>query len=1278
MIRILRRCSHSRLKPLVRHNSVRAATSAQPQLDSILQTLRSQDILHTTQPVQMDDTWKSSNESLFQETFSKELHQYTSLLEAFLAKSDFERAENVLVSIYLICRETDNMRGFRQHLNDFLKVFALSSKSSLENVEKWVEQIPMKFQGIEPDHRAFGVLLRKAIDRGKDYGPYLTLASTNGIPLKRLLGQVDVLGLANLHKLVNEQNIDIANLPKRYQEIFSLGASFSGSTPFSDSKPVEKDSSELKAIDSFNLKVVRHSLSGLQDSNEKFVNLLKQNLAEVDSGVVEEFSNVASDKPLDFHSLLSSLESAEAKEVFNKALDAFNVDRQRSMELMAVDSAREKWKHEFESLSGSNAAPLSKHIKHKLWVWTKEMVPLIKDEISRCESEINPDHKPTHAKHSPVANKSKSASRDRREYGPYLQLITPDKMAAITILETLKTSSNQNSPMAKEGSSSARTLRLVLAVGKAVELEFRAQQLLKSEVDVFKKFQSIKKSTEFKKLVVQRKFENLLRQAKSDFVGEQISENFVNWPHETKIRVGSALLSILMHVAKINVKGKDPRTGEEVVGEVPAFHHQYHYMAGQKVGMIQTHPELEKQLGSGNLEGALHPQFLPMLVEPRPWTSYKTGGYYFSENKVLRTKESPEQDAYVKAACENGDLSRIYEGLNVLGSTPWTINKQMFEVLCRVWNTGEEFLDIPPQVSQFEYPEAPPRNAEPQVRAAWKLKVKELGNEYGKHRSLRCDGNYKLEIARSYLGEKMFFPHSLDFRGRAYPIPPLFNHLGNDMSRSLLLFWEGKKLEENGWKWLKVHFANLYGFDKASLDDRVTFTETSKEKILECASDPFQCKWWMEADKPWQTLATCFELSKAWSMENPHDYVSCMPVHQDGTCNGLQHYAALGGDVEGAHQVNLVPSDKPADIYTHVAKLVKEKVDLDIARGNEHAILCQDVIKRKVVKQTVMTNVYGVTFIGANQQIEKQLPVSLGEERSNVAKYLTRLVFDSIRQLFEGAHLIQDWLAESAGYITKSIRPDLAEFTPKNGERPEFLSSVIWTTPLGLPIVQPYRTIKRKQITTNLQTVFIADPFAVSPVDSKKQKSAFPPNYIHSLDASHMLLSAIQCGELGLSFAAVHDSYWTHPCDVDKMNSVIREQFIALHEVDLVAQLKNEFDRRYKGFYSIIEIPKASEEAVRVRQMRKELTSKLGRKITLVDEVFLENERRALLESDEEEKRSIADSISTPISILENVQIDGSREAGKQKVLAPFKLQDIPPKGDFDVQMVRESRYFFS
>jgi len=47
---------------------------------------------------------------------------------------------------------------------------------------------------------------------------------------------------------------------------------------------------------------------------------------------------------------------------------------------------------------------------------------------------------------------------------------------------------------------------------------------------------------------------------------------------------------------------------------------------------------------------------------------------------------------------------------------------------------------------------------------------------------------------------------------------------------------------------------------------------------------------------------------------------------------------------------------------------------------------------------------------------------------------------------------------------------------PRNKLKKEQMTSVIWTTPLGLPIVQPYRKTVRKQVKTAIQSVFISDP----------------------------------------------------------------------------------------------------------------------------------------------------------------------------------------------------------
>ena len=51
---------------------------------------------------------------------------------------------------------------------------------------------------------------------------------------------------------------------------------------------------------------------------------------------------------------------------------------------------------------------------------------------------------------------------------------------------------------------------------------------------------------------------------------------------------------------------------------------------------------------------------------------------------------------------------------------------------------------------------------------------------------------------------RFYFPHNVDFRGRAYPMHPHLNHLGADLARGLLQFAEGRPLGEHGMFWLYV------------------------------------------------------------------------------------------------------------------------------------------------------------------------------------------------------------------------------------------------------------------------------------------------------------------------------------------------------------------------------------------------------------------------------------------------------------------------------------------
>jgi DNA-directed RNA polymerase len=66
--------------------------------------------------------------------------------------------------------------------------------------------------------------------------------------------------------------------------------------------------------------------------------------------------------------------------------------------------------------------------------------------------------------------------------------------------------------------------------------------------------------------------------------------------------------------------------------------------------------------------------------------------------------------------------------------------------------------------------------------------------------------------------------------------------MGDDLSRGLLMFAEGKPLGSRGIRWLKIHLSNLYGYDKASFDDREIFATEHLADIYDSAENPISVR----------------------------------------------------------------------------------------------------------------------------------------------------------------------------------------------------------------------------------------------------------------------------------------------------------------------------------------------------------------------------------------------------------------------------------------------------
>ncbi|XP_052198102.1 DNA-directed RNA polymerase 2B, chloroplastic/mitochondrial-like isoform X2 [Diospyros lotus] len=813
--------------------------------------------------------------------------------------------------------------------------------------------------------------------------------------------------------------------------------------------------------------------------------------------------------------------------------------RQVKIETEAWEQAAEEYKELLKDMCEKKLAPKLPYMKSLFLGWFEPLRDKIAAEQGLCQQ-----------------GKFKTA------YAPYIDQLPADMMAVIT-MHKLMALMMVGGHSAEYGS--VRVVQAACTIGDAIEQEARIHKFLakrkKKMVDNANapNTEGDDSSTKVQKQEKLRKtVRNLLKKQKLVAVQRILKEHAKSqpWSQDVKAKVGSRLIELLIETAYVQ-PAVDQLT--DVPPNVqPAFVHTFKTVVkeakntGKRYGIIKCDPLVVKGLERTARHMVI--PYMPMLVPPLKWRDYDKGAHLFLPSYVMRTHGSRQQREAVKRAHKK-QLEPIFEALDTLGSTKWRVNKRVFSIVDRIWASGGHLADMVDR-SNIPLPEKPDTEDESLLRK-WRWRAKSVKKENAERHSQRSDLELKLAVAQKMKDEEGFFyPHNLDFRGRAYPMHPYLNHLGSDLCRGILEFSEGRPLGMSGLRWLKIHLANLFGggVDKLSYEGRIAFAENHLDDIFDSADQPLEGRrWWLNAEDPFQYLAACINLSDALRSSSPEATISHIPVHQDGSCNGLQHYAALGRDKLGAVAVNLVAGENPADVYSGIAARVLDIVRKDAQKDPAifpnalHAKILVNQVDRKLVKQTVMTSVYGVTYIGARDQITRRLKerhaIEDDAELFGAACYAAKTTLTALEEMFQAARSIMNWLGDCAKIIASENQP------------------VRWTTPLGLPVVQPYCQAGRHLVKTSLQVLSLQRE--TERIMVKRQKTAFPPNFVHSLDGSHMMMTAVACKRAGLNFAGVHDSYWTHACDVDEMNRILRDKFVELYETPILENLLESFQKSF-------------------------------------------------------------------------------------------------------------------
>lgn len=219
------------------------------------------------------------------------------------------------------------------------------------------------------------------------------------------------------------------------------------------------------------------------------------------------------------------------------------------------------------------------------------------------------------------------------------------------------------------------------------------------------------------------------------------------------------------------------------------------------------------------------PAFRPMVVPPVHWGTPDHFGPYHDLETALRTplvkNARSIQKRRVKDALKQGTMQECLDAVNTLGDVAFKINRYTLDAIKWVAESlvDEDVTDFPPLTPPI-IPEKTDENATGrEAQKRYRLIKRERLVE-ASHAQIEADMK-EIDSLCDHMDRVFYLPHNFDFRGRVYAIPA-FNYQRSDYIRGLHLFADAKPITQENHHHLYYQLANTWANPISDDDKRKT------------------------------------------------------------------------------------------------------------------------------------------------------------------------------------------------------------------------------------------------------------------------------------------------------------------------------------------------------------------------------------------------------------------------------------------------------------------------